>query len=166
MVIRLKHRWFVFRQTARANGLCLIAIVTATSADGAVLDLSAMHYTHAVLTPQAVVFGIVQARRRRREAIAKVLQATFERLQLYAHGARFGAWDESTQQALQRHLVRGLGSEAVDQLLLYQQVRIHDAVLYVVSSCQCTFPRPGLRGHTPASAVLVSTGHLCCPAST
>ena len=65
-----------------------------------------------------------QARRRRREACSKALQATFERLQLYAHGARLGAWDETTQQALQRHLVRGLGAEAVDQLLLYQQVSL------------------------------------------
>lgn len=62
-----------------------------------------------------------QARRRRREALGKALLATFERLQLYAHGARSGAWDEATQQALQRHLARGLGAEAVDQLLLYQQ---------------------------------------------
>ena len=63
----------------------------------------------------------LQARRRRKEALAKALQATLERLQLYAHGARFGAWDEPTQQALQRHLMRGLGADAVDQLLLYQQ---------------------------------------------
>ena len=69
------------------------------------------------------MIGDLQARRRRKEALAKALQATFERLQLYAHGARFGAWDEATQQALQRHLVRGLGAEAVDQLLRYQQVR-------------------------------------------
>ena len=69
------------------------------------------------------VSGLFQARRRRKEALAKALQATFERLQLYAHGARYGAWDEATQQALQRHLVRGLGAEAVDQLLRYQQVR-------------------------------------------
>ena len=120
-----------------------------------------MHYTYAVTTPQAVVFGIVQARRNRRDALAKVLQATFERLQLYAHGARFGAWDESTQQALQRHLVRGLGSEAVDQLLLYQQVGVHNAILYVVSSRRCTIPWPRLRGHRPASAVLANTSHCC-----
>ncbi len=63
-----------------------------------------------------------QARRRRREALAKALQATFERLQLYAHGTRCGAWDKATQQALQRHLVRNLGADAVDQLLLHQQV--------------------------------------------
>lgn len=66
---------------------------------------------------------LLQARRRRREACSKALQATFERLQLYAHGARLSTWDEATQQALQRHLVRGLGAEAVDQLLHYQQVR-------------------------------------------
>ena len=69
------------------------------------------------------VLYLLQARRRRKEALARALQATYERLQLYAHGARSGAWDEPTQQALQRHLVRGLGAEAVDQLLLYQQVR-------------------------------------------
>ncbi len=76
---------------------------------------------------------LLQARRRRKEALAKALQATFERLQLYAHGARFGAWDEATQQALQRHLVRGLGAEAVDQLLLYQQVR-HAMLCYTRST--------------------------------
>ena len=70
------------------------------------------------------VWCFFQARRRRREASSKALQATFDRIQLYAHGARLSAWDEATRQALQRHLVRGLGAEAVDQLLLYQQVNL------------------------------------------
>ena len=65
-----------------------------------------------------------QARRRRREALLRSLQAAHERLWLHAKGAAECAApeDDGTRQALQRHLLRGTGAEAVDLLLLYQEV--------------------------------------------
>ncbi len=51
----------------------------------------------------------------------KSLQETFERLQLYANGIKPFAEDEATAQILHRHLLKGLGTEAVDFLLTYQE---------------------------------------------
>lgn len=53
----------------------------------------------------------------------KGLQEAFERLQLYSRGISAAAQDEATTQILQKHLIKGLGMEAVDTLLQYQDVR-------------------------------------------
>jgi hypothetical protein len=66
---------------------------------------------------------ITQARRRRKEALLKGLQEAYERLQLYAHGISALCLSEATAQILHRHLLRGPGTQAVDILLLYQDVR-------------------------------------------
>lgn len=67
--------------------------------------------------------SLLQARRRRREAMVKGLQETFERLQLYTDGIKPFAEDEATAQILHKHLLKGVGAESVDFLLLYQEVR-------------------------------------------
>ena len=54
--------------------------------------------------------------------MVKGLQETFERLQLYTDGIKSFAEDEATAQILHKHLLRGLGAETVDFLLLYQEV--------------------------------------------
>ncbi len=64
----------------------------------------------------------LQARRRRREAAGKALEAAWERLQLLAAGVGpAAAGDEAAETALARHLVRGEGEAAADALLRYQQ---------------------------------------------
>ena len=64
-----------------------------------------------------------QARRRRRDALLKGLQEAHARLQMYARGAASCAsGDVVATAALQRHLLRGPGGDAVDLLLLYQEV--------------------------------------------
>ncbi len=54
--------------------------------------------------------------------MVKGLQETFERLQLYTDGIKPFAADEATAQILHKHLLKGLGAETVDFLLLYQEV--------------------------------------------
>lgn len=64
----------------------------------------------------------MQARRRRRETLLKSLQETFERLQLYTNGIKPFANNEAAAQILNKHLLKGVGIEVVDFLLLYQEV--------------------------------------------
>lgn len=64
----------------------------------------------------------LQARRRKRDEIAKELQDSNLRLQLYARGAEWASKDEATHSVLQRHLLRGLGLQVLDLLLRHQEV--------------------------------------------
>ncbi|KAL4425678.1 hypothetical protein ABPG75_009694 [Micractinium tetrahymenae] len=68
---------------------------------------------HAIFTAGA------EKRRRLREAAAAALDAAYERLQLYAHGAELFASDEAASATLQRHLLRGAAAECADALLRY-----------------------------------------------
>jgi len=79
-----------------------------------------------------------QARRRRRDAAAKALEAAWERLQLLAAGVGpAAAGDEAAEAALARHLVRGEGEAAADALLRYQQARIpHQCNMHGMCECQ------------------------------
>lgn len=70
----------------------------------------------------------------------KSLQETFEQLQLFANGIKPFAEDEVTAQILSRHLLKGLGTEAVDFLLLYQEA----CPLTPLSSLQA---RPHMKHH-------------------
>ncbi len=77
-----------------------------------------------------------QARRRRRDAAAKALEAAWERLQLLADGiGPAAAGDEAAEAALARHLVRGEGEAAADALLRYQQARIPFHINVICTVC-------------------------------
>ncbi|BDA42327.1 E3 UFM1-protein ligase 1 homolog [Coccomyxa sp. Obi] len=79
-------------------------------------------------TLTAVFNAGAEARRRRREAMVKGLQESFERLQLYTDGIKAFDEDEATAQILHKHLLKGLGAESVDFLLLYQEAEQEDAL--------------------------------------
>jgi hypothetical protein len=78
-------------------------------------QLSHTHHTHNL-------YVFAKARRRRRDAAAVALESAYQRLQLYARGAELLASDAAALAAVERHLVRGLGADAVDLLLRHQQV--------------------------------------------
>ena len=63
---------------------------------------------------------LLQARRRRREAIAHAAQDCSNQFQLYLPGSQLFQQTEATSSALQRHLVRSLAIPLLDWLLRYQ----------------------------------------------
>jgi hypothetical protein len=68
----------------------------------------------------AVFVAGAERRRRQRDAIARALEESMQRLALFARGAEAFAEDEATAAVLQRHVVRGAGAEALDLVLRYQ----------------------------------------------
>ena len=64
----------------------------------------------------------LQARRRKRDELAKAADESYQRLQLYAHGAESVQDDEGTFTALQKHIQRSIGHAVLDLVLRFIEV--------------------------------------------
>ena len=65
---------------------------------------------------------MTQSRRRKRDELAKAIDAASLRFQLYNNGAELAKGDEATYTALQRHLLRNTGQQIADLLLRSHEV--------------------------------------------
>lgn len=76
----------------------------------------------------------LQARRRKRDELAKAADELYQRLQLYAHGAESVQDDEATFTALQKHIQRSIGHAVLDLILRFIEVIQSPATSFLASA--------------------------------